>query len=203
LFSALFLTSILLLHRRPPAGASAAELRAYYQQGDGKYVNLVGYYLAPFAGIAFLWFVAVVRSHVGHRADRFFDTVFLGSGVLFVAMLFTAAAAAGAFSAAVNFQDVKAPVSGAVDLARGLAYSLLFTFGVKAAAVFMMVTSTLGFQTRGLPRWLVFTSWALALLLLVSVSYFALIILAFPAWVTAISIVILVVGPSRDQPAPG
>jgi hypothetical protein len=194
LFSVLFVTSLALLHDHPPTGASAADLKAYYEQGNGHYINLVGLYLAPFAGIAFLWFLAVARSHVGHRADRFFDTVFLGSGILFVSMLFTAAAASGAFSAAVRFQDVNSPVSGAVDLTRALAYSLLFTFGVKAAAVFMFVTSTIGFQTRGLPRWLVVVSWVVAALMLVSVSFWAPIILIFPAWVTAISLVILFVG---------
>ena len=83
LFSALFLASILLLRHHPRSGAGAAELRAFYVEGNGKYVNLVGLYLAPFAGIASIWFLAVARSHVGHRTDRFFDTVFLGSGVLF------------------------------------------------------------------------------------------------------------------------
>jgi MFS family permease len=193
-FSALFVVSMLLLRHHPPSGASAAELKHFYVDGNGKYVNLVGLYLAPFAGVAFLWFLAVSRSHIGHRADRFFDTVFLGSGVLFVAMVFAAAAAAGALAAAVKFQNVNAPVAGADNLARALAYSLLFTFAVKAAAVFMAVTSTLGFQTGHLPRWLVYVSWALAVVLLFSVSFYALIILVFPVWVTAISLVILITG---------
>jgi hypothetical protein len=115
-------------------------------------------------------------------------------------MVFTAAATAGAYSAAIRFQNVNAPVSGAVDLTRALAYSLLFTFAVKAAAVFMVVTSTLGLQTRRLPRVLVYTSWALAAVLLLSVTFYGLIILVFPAWVTAISIVILVVGEVPDAP---
>jgi hypothetical protein len=195
LFSALFVGSVLLLRHQPPSGATAEELKAFYLQGDGKYINLVGLYLAPFAGVAFLWFVAVARSQVGHRADRFFDTVFLGSGVLFVAMLYAAAAAAGAFAAAIRFQDAGAPASGAFDLARALAYALLFTFAVKAAGVFMMVTSTLAFRTRRLPRLLVYVSWFLALVLLFSVSFYPLIILVFPGWVAAISIAILVLVP--------
>jgi hypothetical protein len=43
---------------------------------------------AAVAGIAFLWFIGVIRDHLGDREDRFFATVFLGSGLLFVAMLF-------------------------------------------------------------------------------------------------------------------
>src|SRR5689334_16304034 len=41
--------------------------------------------LLPFAGIAFLWFIGVVRSRIGAGEDRLFATVFLGSGLLFVA----------------------------------------------------------------------------------------------------------------------
>ena len=52
--------------------------------------------LIPFAGIAFLWFVGVLRDRIGERVDRFFATVLLGSGLLFVAMLFVGAAVAAA-----------------------------------------------------------------------------------------------------------
>ena len=51
--------------------------------------------MLPFAGIAFLWFIGVVRDRLGQDEDRFFATVFLGSGLLFLAMLFTTAAMAG------------------------------------------------------------------------------------------------------------
>src|SRR5262245_26895329 len=56
--------------------------------------------LIPFAGIAFLWFIGVMRDRLGHREDRFFATVFLGSGLLFLATLFSAAAVAAAILAA-------------------------------------------------------------------------------------------------------
>jgi hypothetical protein len=44
--------------------------------------------LMPFAGITFLWFIAVVRDGFGRYEDRFFATVFLGSGLLFLAVMF-------------------------------------------------------------------------------------------------------------------
>src|SRR4051795_6631402 len=52
--------------------------------------------LVPFAGVAFLWFIGVLRDRLGRQEDRFFATVFLGSALLFLAMLFAAAAIAGA-----------------------------------------------------------------------------------------------------------
>jgi hypothetical protein len=38
--------------------------------------------LVPFAGIAFLWFIGVLRDRLGDLGDRFFARVFLGSGLL-------------------------------------------------------------------------------------------------------------------------
>jgi MFS family permease len=55
--------------------------------------------LVPFAAIAFLWFIGVVRDRIGQREDRFFATVFLGSGLLFVAMLFVPSAVTAAILA--------------------------------------------------------------------------------------------------------
>ena len=43
--------------------------------------------LVPFAGLFFLWFIAVARERLGRLEDQFFSTVFLGSGLLFLAMI--------------------------------------------------------------------------------------------------------------------
>jgi hypothetical protein len=43
--------------------------------------------MAPFAGIAFLWFIGVIRDRVGDLEDRFFSSVFFGSGLLFLALV--------------------------------------------------------------------------------------------------------------------
>jgi len=53
--------------------------------------------LVPFAGIAFLWFMGVVRDHLGRLEDQFFSTVFVGSGLLYLGLTFVSAAVAGAF----------------------------------------------------------------------------------------------------------
>jgi hypothetical protein len=62
---------------------------------DARAVNLA-LNLIPFAGIAFLWFIGVIRDRLGRREDRFFATVFFGSGLLFIGTLFVAAAVLGA-----------------------------------------------------------------------------------------------------------
>jgi hypothetical protein len=190
-FAAFFVASILLLRAHPAAGSSAEEIADFYLRRHAGRVALVGLYVMPFAGIAFLWFIAALRSHLGAREDRFFATVFLGSGLLFIAMLFAFSAAAGALLAAVKFQDQPAPTVDAVVLSRAFAFAFLFVFGVRAAAVFMLVVSTIGLRTGLLPRWLVFAGYATGFVFLFTVTYVELMVLLFPAWVVAVSTVIL------------
>jgi len=191
LFAVLFIASLLLLHGAPGAGSSTDEIARWYLRNDARHLAIVGLYLAPFSGIAFLWFIAVIRSHLGDREDQFFATVFLGSGLLWVAMLFAAAAAAGAPLAAVKFQGAPVPSPDAIGLARALGYTFLYVYGVRSAAVFMISVSTLAHRTAALPRWLVIVGFVIAVIMLFSVSFFKLTVMLFPLWVAAVSIVIL------------
>jgi hypothetical protein len=191
LFAALFVTSMLMLRGQPDAGSSAGEIERWYLGHDATRIGLIGLYLVPFSGIAFLWFIAVIRSHVGNREDQFFATVFLGSGLLFVAMLFAAAATASAPLAAVKFQDAPVPGAEEIGLARALAYTLLYVYAVRVAAVFMIAVSTIGLRTGSVPRWLVIAGYVIALAMLLSISFYKFVVLLFPLWVAAISITIL------------
>ena len=190
-FSVLFTVAIFLMRVQPDSGSSADEIADFYLDQESGRVALVGLYVVPFAGIAFLWFVAAVRSHLGAREDQFFGTVMLGSGILFVAMLFAASAAAGGLVVGVKFLDEPPPSSGAVVLARSLGYAFLFVFGVRIAAVFMLVASTIGLRTGFLPRWLVVAGYASGLIFLFTVTYVELLTLLLPAWVATVSVVIL------------
>jgi hypothetical protein len=196
-FCLLFVVAVLLTRRHPARGSTAAEIASFYLDQDAGRVVLFGLYLVPFAGIAFLWFIAAIRAHLGEREDRFFATVFLGSGLLFVAMLFAASAAAGSLLAAVKYQGQPVPGPDTVVFARALAFAFLFVFGVRAAAVFMLVVSTIGLRTGFLPRWLVVAGYVGGLVFLVTVTYVELLVLIFPAWVTAVSVVILGAGDRR------
>jgi hypothetical protein len=190
-FSVLFVVSMVLIRERPAPGSSAAQIADFYLRHDAGRVALVGVYLVPFAGIAFLWFVAAIRSHLGEREDRFFATVFLGSGLLFVGMLFAASACAGALLVSVKFQDQPPPDPNTFLLARALGFAFLFIFAVRAAAVFMLVASTIGLRTGFLPRWLVVAGYLGGLVYLLSVTYVEALVLIFPVWVVAVSVVIL------------
>ena len=190
-FVLLFVASTLLLRNHPSGESTAAEIQDFYMQEDAGRMALVGVVLVPFAGIAFLWFIAVIRNLIGDREDRFFATVFLGSGLLFVAMLFVAAGVGGAPLAAVKLQDEPVPSPEAVAVVRSVAFAFLFVYAVRMAAVFMIVVSTIGVRLRIFPRWLVITGYAGALVLLLNVFYVELLVLVFPAWVAAVSVFIL------------
>ena len=109
--------------------------------------------LLPFAGIAFLWFIGVVRDRLGAYEDRLFATVFLGSGLLFLALLFSSAALAGGILIAYG----GSPAAGAAPtalissetyiFARAVTFVILNTYAIKMAGVFMIATGTLFLRT--------------------------------------------------------
>jgi hypothetical protein len=147
--------------------------------------------LVPFAGVAFLWFVGALRDRLGAREDRFFATVFLGSGLLLLAMLFTAAAVVGAIIIAFHAAPEALIDSATFHFGRGLAYGMINIYVVKTAAVFMITTSTIALYTRLTPRWLAFGGYAVAVVLLVGSYYFDWSLLVFPLWVLLVSTCIL------------
>jgi hypothetical protein len=126
--------------------------------------------LVPFAGIAFLWLIGVARARIGAQEDRFFATVFLGSGLLFAALLFVAAGITGGV-----LEDVASPqphaTANTVELCRRIAANLLNTYAMRMAAVFTISTSTIGLRTGFMPRWLVFSGFAIAAVLLLGVGF--------------------------------
>lgn len=147
--------------------------------------------LMPFAGIAFLWFIGVLRDRLGQQEDRFFATVFFGSGLLFLAMLFTAAAIVGAIVIAFATEPEELIGSATFHFARAAAYSLVNVYMIKMASVFMITTSTVAIYTGIAPLWLAVLGYGLSLPLLFGSYYFSWSFLVFPLWVLLISASIL------------
>lgn len=146
--------------------------------------------LVPFAGIAFLWFIGVLRDRLGASEDKFFATVFFGSGLLFLGMLFAAAAVAGALI--ISFETAPAQLieSATFHFARAAAYSMMNVYTIKMAGVFMVTTSTIAIYTGFAPRWIAILGYLLALLLLCGSYYLSWSFVVFPFWVLVMSIYI-------------
>jgi hypothetical protein len=150
--------------------------------------------LVPFAGIAFLWFIGVVRDRIGQREDRFFASVFLGSGLLFVAMLFIAAAFAGGLIADTAVRSAAAPSPDTLAVGRHVTGLLLRVYAMRMAAVFTMSTATITLRTQVVPRWIGLTGIAVAVVLLVTLGLSPWVELLFPAWILLLSVDILRTG---------
>ena len=151
--------------------------------------------LLPFAGIAFLWFIAVLRSRLGSLEDHFFTTVFMGSGLLYIAMIFTSAAmAAGLIRVLLNAPESLIHTGGYV-LGRAQVYQTMTVYGSKIAGVFMFSTSTILLRTMIVPRWLAFVGYAFGTILLLSVGVTVWVSLVFPLWVFLVSAAILLEKP--------
>jgi hypothetical protein len=148
--------------------------------------------LIPFAGVSFLWFVGVLRDRLGPAEDRLFATVFLGSGLLFVAMLFVSAAITGAILITQGLNPSGFAATDAFRLARSLTFTTTSVYAVKMAAVFTFTASTLIYRTGVTARWAAIAGYASGLLLLFVTPSLPWILFLFPVWVLIVSANILV-----------
>jgi len=187
LFSVLLITSLVLVRISVPANPQeAGDWLARFSGTVSLAVNLL-----PFAGIAFLWFIGVVRDRLGSNEDRFFATVFLGSGLLFLAMLFASGAISGSLISIYGSSQKILISSGIYTFGRTVIYEIMTVYTMKMAGVFMISTCTLSLRTGIFPRWMAFLGIILALILLLTVSLFYWAPLIFPLWVLLISVHIL------------
>jgi hypothetical protein len=196
IFSVLLITALVLLRLSVPAHPAVPG--AWLTDSRRRGAVAIALNLIPFAGIAFLWFVGVVRDRIGEREDRFFATVFLGSGLLFVGMLFVGAAVAGGLIA--GQAQSGPPAGGILVLGRHVTTLLLNVYAMRMAAVFTLTTVTIARHTRIVARWLTFAGLAIAVVLLVAAGTVAWIELLFPAWILALSVDIIV---SRSRASAG
>src|SRR5207248_1591631 len=143
--------------------------------------------LVPFSGVAFLWFIGVLRDRIGAYEDRFFATIMLGSGLLFLAMLFAAAVVAGGLATSTG------AVPPALILLRSqITSSIMNIYAMKMAAVFMISTSTIQLRTAILPRWLTYVGYVFSIVQIVILTHWEWVILLFPLWALLLSTTILV-----------
>jgi hypothetical protein len=188
LFSILFAASISLIRINIPEdlSASASWIKSGYRPLQ---IALV---LMPFAVIAFLWFVAVIRDRLGEYEDQFFSTVFFGSGILFLGMVSISMAIAGGIVVVANSAVDQGLSQDAIIFGRAVMLQISNVYALRMAAVFMISIGTIWLRTGLMPKWLVVGTYLLALLLLVVISLNLWVTLVFPAWVFFVSVRLLV-----------
>jgi hypothetical protein len=185
-FTVLFAASIVLLRTALPRGAITPTVWA---RDDGGRIG-AALAIVPFAGIAFLWFIGVVRDLLGNYEDRFFATVFLGSGLLFLAMVFVSCGVAGATLAAAKLAGNAKSIAQVVYFGRVVMLQVSNIYALRMAGVFMISLGTIWWRTGLMPRWLAILSYLVALTLLIVITLSLWLVLLFPAWVLVVSLYI-------------
>ena len=196
----LFMLSYWLLTAAPGAHAPDEELVAFYESGDRRQLLLVGLYVMPFAGIAFLWFSVALRAWIrasSPRESELFSGVQLVSGILYVGLFFAAAAASSVMAVSVEFSRSRVDPVVARQFPQYGA-TLLLVFAMRMAAMFVFTTSRIGRTTGVLPRWFTHLGLVVGLFLLLSASFSRVLVLVFPLWLLALCALLL--GRARRLP---
>jgi hypothetical protein len=187
LFSILLVISLVLIRLSVP---DSPEDPGTWLSHSAKSIRLaLG--LLPFAGIAFLWFMGVLRDRMGAHEDHFLATVFLGSGLLFLAITFTSSAVTGGLLMAYEAMPGKLMDSSTYTFARILAYQLANAYALRMAGVFMISTCTIAIRIGIFPRWMALLGYVLALFLVLSIGRFGWAPLVFPFWALVVSVYVL------------
>jgi hypothetical protein len=147
--------------------------------------------LIPFCGIFFLWFLGAVRAHIGEAEDKFFATIVLGSGLLFIAMLFVFGALFGALISLAGLYDGDPPLA-LWRLGREISFNIAIVYAMRVGAVFMLSSSVIAFRLRIHARPVIVVGFAGALVLLFASPTTPWLQLVFPFWVLLVSINILI-----------
>jgi hypothetical protein len=153
----------------------------------------------PIAGIAFLWFMGVTRDLLGHLEDQFFSTIFTGSGLLFLGMIFIWAAIGGTLLYGYSVNPGLLIEGGFYMIGRRLMVEIITVFAMSMAGTYVFSSGSIWLRTGVVPRWLAILTWAVAVVLWLSAIFGWWVQLIFPIWVFLISIYILTV--SRDSKA--
>jgi len=188
IFAVLLLTALTMMR----IALSEDSFQAFRTDAQRRSLIRLSLHLVPFAGIAFLWFIGVVREQLGEVEDRLFSTVFLGSGLLFLAMLFIGAVTSTSLLTMLAGSD---PNADLFAYGRSTTQTLISVYAMRMAAVFTLSVSTVGLRTSGLPRWVSYLGYLVALTLLLAAGEHKWFQLLFPAWVLLVSVVILLVRP--------
>jgi hypothetical protein len=196
-FAVLLTTTFLLVRLAVPADPD--DTGTWLEDGGRRKAVLFGLNLVPFAGIAFLWFIGVVRDRIGAAEDRFFATVFLGSGLLFIAMLF----ATGAMAGGLVLMAEDEPAAGVWLFGRRTIFTLFSVYAMRMAAVFTISTTTITWRLGVSPRWLTIVGASTGAMLMLTSGAVAWVDLVFPAWVFVFSVHILLVSFRSVAPDPG
>lgn len=182
LFVALFVLALILLGS---TGDTPEEVRAYYAENEGRI--FAGFFVFIASALAYLWFVATLRSVLARveAEPRPLAALAFGAGVATTALL---VAGAAVFAAPAETADEGSLDAATADMLDTASYFLI-TGGIMVSSVLVLATSLLALRTRVLPRWL---GWlGLVVAPVVFFAPFFLPVIAFLVWVALVSVLLM------------
>ena len=177
-----------------PHGVTDQELIAWWSGGANQTTAVVSMYLFLLAGLCFLVFLAKLRTRLltaeGETGEL--TSLVVTGGVVFVSMLFVAAASRGVIGFAVKSpaSDESLPGADTLRYLPQIGYTVTGTGGLLAAALAMAATSWLVVRTAVFGRWLAWTGAAASLVVIVACASLSG-VFAIPAllvWAAATSV---------------
>jgi hypothetical protein len=150
--------------------------------------------LVPFAGVAFLWFLGVLRNHLAQFENPLISTVLYGSGLLFIACLFGATAVGSGMLHAVSTGQIHLP-SDIFFTSLRVSEAFMNVLGIKMAGVFMFTLCSLGLRTRIFSRRTSYMGFTCGAILVLAITSSAWIALLFPLWTLILSAELLFTSP--------
>ena len=188
----------------PDLSGPDSDVAAGYSDAANRASLTTGLSLSIVSAVSFLWFVAVIRRRVGDREDRFFATVFLGSGVLLTGVMLTGSAALASPAVTIDLADGRVPDASSLAVMSGFGTTLMLVVLLRIQAVFVVSTSTLALRSSAFSRWLSYLGYGIALVIFLMPILTDPVGLAFPIWVGILSIALLVrrsdIIPDRERP---
>jgi hypothetical protein len=128
----------------------------------------------------------------GRWRTAFFATIFLGSGLMFLSVLFLVSTLVGGVLVAFEAKPEELIGSATFHFARAAVHTAINVYLVKMASVFMITSSTVFLYTGITPRSLAISGYALALLVLCGSYYIGGSLFVFPLWVGLVSIFVII-----------
>jgi len=167
-FALLFFVGVAMLDI--PKGVSDAKLVDWWSDSGNQTTTVVSMYSFVLAGLCFLVFLSQLRSRLlaAEGASGALTTLVVASGIVFVAMLFVAAAARGMIGYAIKSpaSDEVLPGADTLRYIPQIGQAALGAGGLLAAGVAMATTSWLILRTAVFGRWLAWVGAAAALVVI-------------------------------------
>lgn len=201
IFYSILIFSVMILTRRAANVQPEEVNREFLETWSGTFSLVL--IMVPFAGIAFLWFTGVIRDRLRDREDRFFATIFFGSGIIYVLLIFLWGAILGTIMRMASLEArgvIKIFSTDVLTFGLILMNEINGNFALRMAGVYMSAVGTMWNRTKLMPGWLTLVTYMLSFAFMLAAERIKEARLIFPAWVLVVSIYTLVLNfRSRHQ----